>query len=268
MKPELILEADIIDIIFEGRNKDYGAYQLRKSYNKRLLVSMLPVIGILVVLFVFQMIRPSSALITLMDNKVTDTVKLIKIPPVEPPSLPAPKPPPPDNPATIDFATPVISATESDTIPTIDELDQNVLISDKTNPGVEAIGPPPLQPEPSQGEAAPQPVAEPVPEVLNIAERMPEYPGGKAALYRFLNKNLRVPEEHMEPGQRIRQLVRFVVQQDGTITGLSFVESGGSVFEQEVIRVVKKMPKWIPGHQNGRDVSVFFTIPIIFEVPE
>jgi protein TonB len=85
------------------------------------------------------------------------------------------------------------------------------------------------------------------------------------ALQRFLSRNLRSPNEGMETGSVIRVLVRFVVDRDGSITGIEFEKSGGRDYDNEVLRVMKKMPAWKPGMQNGRTVAVYFKIPVVFQ---
>jgi periplasmic protein TonB len=107
------------------------------------------------------------------------------------------------------------------------------------------------------------------PAVLEKSEIMPEYPGGPEALKRFLLKNLRFDFEDQEPGTRIEIRCRFVVDKEGKVTGIEIVKSAGrSEYDKEVTRVVTKMPAWKPGIQNGRTVSVYFTLPVIVEVPE
>ncbi len=97
---------------------------------------------------------------------------------------------------------------------------------------------------------------------------MPEFPGGEKALQRFLLKNLRFEFDEMQPGSRVDIRCRFVVDKEGNVTGIEIIKSGTADFDKEVTRVMGKMPKWKPGFQNGRNVAVYFTIPIIVQVPE
>lgn len=153
---------------------------------------------------------------------------------------------------------------------TIDDLDKDVKIGLTTEKGAPDFldGPPP---EPGTGNTLPnEPVesARQKDEVLVKAEIMPEFPGGQAALMRFLSKNLRVPEGALDPGQKLKILVRFVVGKEGELLTVQFPGTNGEVFRQEVTRVLNKMPKWKPGSQNGEKVSVYFTLPIIFNEVE
>ena len=100
--------------------------------------------------------------------------------------------------------------------------------------------------------------------VFKTAEFMPEFPGGMEALQRFLGKNLRMPGRDLEPGTKIKVMAKFVVDENGNISAAQTVQSGGIEFDNEVLRVLKKMPKWKPGRQNGRNVSVYFYLPVTF----
>ncbi|NII25120.1 hypothetical protein HB364_08520 [Pseudoflavitalea sp. X16] len=84
---------------------------------------------------------------------------------------------------------------------------------------------------------------------------------------RFLGRHLRVPEEVIEPGQRVKVPVRFIVNKDGHLSGVEFITTADEAFKKEILRVVAKMPRWTPGSQGGKTVSVYCMIPIIFEVP-
>jgi protein TonB len=92
---------------------------------------------------------------------------------------------------------------------------------------------------------------------------MPSFPGGMAALKKFLERNLQSPRD-MEAGEEVDVKVKFVVSFDGKLQRFETVQDGGEVFNKEVIRVLKKMPDWIPGKSNGEEVSVYYTIPVKF----
>ena len=95
------------------------------------------------------------------------------------------------------------------------------------------------------------------------AEVMPVFPGGMEGLRKFLQKNLENPEE-MEQGQMVSVKIKFVVGYDGKLKSFETIEDGGRAFNNEVIRVLKRMPEWIPGKSNGENVSVYYTIPVKF----
>jgi protein TonB len=190
--------------------------------------------------------------------------------------LPEPKPlekARPRNMATIKNSTPVIMANvaTTDPLPTVHELlNDNRAIGNVTQEGEAPAGNTAdgnASAGSANGEAAPASAAAPE-AVLHLASVMPEYPGGVAALHRFLARNLRVPENVIEPGQRINIPVRFVVNKTGELSDVEFLVQVNEPIKQEVLRVMRKMPAWKPGLQNGRPVAVYFTVPIVFEVSE
>ena len=159
----------------------------------------------------------------------------------------------------------------ADTLPPVDQLDQNVQIGLQNKAGDSILSDVPPPSNHGAGRSVEPVVSEPPLEESAIsitAEIMPEFPGGQAAFTRFLSKNLRVPENSMDPGQQIRIVVRFVVGKEGEISDFVFLQTNGEVFEEEVLRVMKKMPKWKPGSQNGKKVRVYFNLPVIFQAPE
>ncbi|MGE5107119.1 MAG: energy transducer TonB [Sphingobacteriales bacterium] len=102
---------------------------------------------------------------------------------------------------------------------------------------------------------------------LETPDVSPSFPGGMEALQNFLRKHLRTPDE-LEAGQRASVKVKFIVGYEGEIYGYEVVQTGGDAFDAEVIRVLKKMPKWIPGIYKGQNVSVYYVIPVKFEAIE
>ncbi len=269
MKPESILHADMLDILFENRNKEYGAYELRKHYNGRLKRAMAAVV-IVMILFVgiyYWTNRFSAHKSTaFFKDRISDTVILttveIQKPPLQP--LPVMK----KRIATRQDVVPRIVPDNNTTnpSPTVDELNKTEIgtatIKGDTADGVER---PAATASGNEHAAPPEPERE---KIFDIAESMPEFPGGMEALRRFLSKNLRMPREDLDPGARIRVMARFVVDKDGRIAGIELVESGGSDFDNEVKRVINKMPQWKPGKQNGHNVAVYYTLPVIFQAPD
>lgn len=269
----------MLDILFEHRNKEYGAYILRKEYNYRLMLAITGMFSVVIAFFGWFSFnnndggKQAASPVIIDSAMVLTQVELPKEPP------PAATPPPPGKPqppvATIKNVTPVIVPDDiaSDPPPPVSVLDtSNAQISDHTADGAKKQGDGTVvsgTPGGTGQEPAPPPAPEPEPEKIFVsAERMPEFPGGNQALIRFLSKNLRVPEEKLESGQRIRVPVKFVVGNAGELTDVQFPETADEVYKSEIRRVMKKMPKWIPGSQNGKPVAVYFSIPIIFEVAD
>lgn len=100
-------------------------------------------------------------------------------------------------------------------------------------------------------------------ETVEAADIQPQFPGGINALRNFLEHNLQNPKE-LEDGEIVAVKVKFIVGYDGMLQRFEIVQDGGTVFNNEVIRVLKKMPGWIPGKANGKNVSVYYTIPVKF----
>ena len=95
---------------------------------------------------------------------------------------------------------------------------------------------------------------------------MPEFPGGQQELMNFLMKNMKYPKEATDKGTQGRVIVQFVVDKDGSVVEPKVVKSVSPELDQEALRVVKKMPKWQPGKQNGEVVRVTYTIPVSFRL--
>ena len=98
--------------------------------------------------------------------------------------------------------------------------------------------------------------------VYDVCEQMPTYEGGDAALLKYLGENLKLPEEDQERGMQGRMVVGFIVEKDGSLTNVKVLRPVDIAIDAEVLRVVKGMPKWIPGRQNGKRVRVRYLLPI------
>ncbi len=270
MKTDAILKADVLDIIFENRNKNYGAYSLRKFYNNR-LYKALGLMGLLVVLlssFTFFVKKETILIAKEYPNDVVMTEPPVeKIKPEKPKVLVTKQPE-----ATVAkkaasqiFTTPIIKEN-SIKIKPIEGLLPETLIDDEDR---KADGKIPKVVIPNLPKGVDSVTKATVTKVIDryvivdAPEVMPTYPGGMAALRKYLEKNLVNPEE-IEGGETITVKVRFVVGYDGILKDLEIIEDGGASYNNEVLRVVKKMKPWIPGKTKGENVSVYYSIPIKF----
>ena len=102
--------------------------------------------------------------------------------------------------------------------------------------------------------------------VFTVVEQMPQFPGGEAAMRKFISENLRYPKYAVDNGIQGRVVVRFIVQKDGSIRNIEVLRSLDKSLDQEAVRVIQLMPKWIPGKQNGKPVDVYFILPIVFKL--
>jgi periplasmic protein TonB len=268
MKTELILKSDVLDILFENRNKDYGAYNLRKFYDSRLMKSVAVMIGFVIVLSAFTFI-PKKKVVKISDDYATKMFTIAtpkeKIKEKEKPKenlLPKEKI------ASQIFTTPIVVNKDIEPVKPLATLSDTAKIASFTDIG--KPGAIPIVADAGDGDIAgkgkdPEP-AKPDIDIKTPTyspDIMPSYPGGMEALRKFLQRNLNNPKE-MEEGEEVSVKVKFVVDYDGKLQSFVTVQDGGEEFNKEVVRVLKKMPNWVPGKTNGQNVSVYFTIPVKF----
>lgn len=267
MKTELILKSDVLDIIFEHRNKAYGAYNLRKFYDNRLMKSLAVMLGLVVILSAFTFMPKNK--VASEDNMLNTTYA--NIIPIAKEKEQAEKPkeqPVKKKVRTVQFMKPTIvdNLTPVKPLEAITDSAAIATVTDAGKPGdfLTVGGNIPNDGEEGKGK-------EPAKVIIDIntptetAEIMPSYPGGMNALIKFLQRNLTNPRE-MEEGEAVSVKMRFVVGYDGKLKSFETVEDGGEEFNKEVIRVLKKMPEWVPGKSKGQNVSVYYTIPVKFVV--
>jgi len=270
MKTELILKSDVLDIVFDNRNKDYGAYDLRKFYDNRLMKSLGVMIAVVIVLSAFTFIPKKETIAAtefVIPTTGTASVKPKEIKKEVKPVMNEPKKLPPM--LTQRFLSNIKIVPEKDTADKLAKDITNIQISNTTNIVTTSGAPGIFQPaDPGTGGdgKGKEPGKEPeqAPNIpRNEAEVMPSYPGGMDALRKFLQRNLTNPKE-MEEGEEVSVKVKFVVGYDGKLQSFITVQDGGEEFNKEVIRVLKKMPNWEPGKSNGQNVAVYYTIPVKF----
>lgn len=266
MLPEKILQSDLLDIIFENRNKSYGAYALRKFYNERMHIALSATI-LLSACFALSML--------LHQNKQPEYVRTFIIPSdnvlttLKPdvPKLPQPAHVQQKNFRKINYSAPVITSEDVKTTePTIEDID-NSIISNITTDGdtpVDNTSVPEIKNAEAQSSSV---VAAPAVNdngPLMSADVMPAYPGGINALINFMLKNLRQPGD-LQPNEKIKVIASFVVSRTGNIENVKIISSGRLDLDKEVLRVMNKMPLWKPGIQNGKTVAVYFNLPVTFQ---
>ncbi|NML19272.1 TonB family protein [Pseudoflavitalea sp. G-6-1-2] len=266
-----ILTADVLDIVFEGRNKTYGAYELRKTYKRRMLLS-LAATGTIILLFVGSMLlgnRPGEHQIKMIV--IPDDQKLAKI--EEPEKLPPPPPPkPPEPPKQIEmkqFVAPIIKPDDQvkpdEKPPEVAEL-EDVKIGNTNQDGVkdDNIVPPPQADAIGKGIIeAPQKVESDEP--FMKVEIESEYPGGTAAWQRYLYKNIRYPQDAQDSEIQGTVMVQFIVDKEGNVSDVEAI-SGPEELRAEAVRVIRKSGKWIPAVQNKNKVKSYKRQPIGFKL--
>lgn len=262
-----LLKQQWLDIVFDGRNKLYGAYQLRKENPKVTIRSF--IIGSLIFAFlvsipVLATLLPES---DIEDAAIDKKIVTVKLPPKKTPPPPANLPPPPPPPPKIDqvkFVKPEVVKAEEvvEEPPKIKELEnkkvgnENIKGDPDAQYTVDPVGTGPKKSE----------VIEEDNTVYNMAgiEVKPEFPGGIEKFYKFVGNNYKVPDEE---GLKGRVFVSFVVEKDGTLTDIKVLRDIGYGTGAEAIRVLKKSPRWQPAEQNGRKVRCSYQLPISITAP-
>ena len=270
-----LISAEWTNLVFEGRNQDYGAYQLRKDTSKRNIWSIIIVALAAVLLYLgLTLHRMAEANRTVENTQAIQLANLenkkkeakvekkeqIKVEPEK--TVERVK-------SSVKFTAPVIKkdnlVKEEDEIK-LDEIEKsNKAIGALTVEGNDEVGGEVLQLR--EQIAAPEP-PKPAEEnkVHDFVEQMPSFPGGMGALMSWLNQNIKYPVIAAENGVEGRVIVQFVVEKDGSITDVKIAKSVDPSLDKEATRVVSSMPHWIAGRQNGNPVRVKYTVPVTFKL--
>jgi len=256
-----ILKADILDILFDNRNKQYGAYALRKNYNNRLSLALAISLSSLLLVFLLSRLHGTTASVKHENDKSEIVIDHVIPPDIKKPEhrIPIRSVPTPVVRERV-FVTPVIKEDKLVDNPMPDRSEfLTSLISNINKDGMDASHIPIIKESvPATLKEEPKLSSEFLP-----FEREPEFPGGQTAWLNFLQKNLIAPDQ-LEPGDKKMVSIRFHVSAEGTVTSFEIIQSAGKIFDNEVIRVLKKMPKWKPAIQNGQPVSRAFSQPVTF----
>lgn len=256
------------ELIFQGKNKQYGAYTLRAESNKRHNVAMAIIAIVAIVGFslpkLIEMVKPKqrevmtevTTLSALDKPEVKNDIK--KVEPVEPP--PALK-------SSIRFTAPVIKKDEE--VKDEEEMKSQV----ELNQTPVAIS---LADVKGNDEKGGQDIAdikqnvtqEEEEKIFDVIEQMPQFPGGDIELMKYLSANVKYPVIAQENGIEGRVIIGFVVSKNGVISDVTVLRSLDPSCDKEAVRVVKTLPKWIPGKQNGVNVNVRFTLPVNFKLQQ
>lgn len=271
-----LISSDWVDLVFEGRNKAYGAYRLRKSTTKRNILAMVAVVLLLIVAFIILTVKnfvdeqrakvamTQVAELTNYDQpKKKAEVKQKKVE-VEPERVVERVK------SSIKFTAPVIKKDE-EVKPDEELKTQDELMSTKTAIGTFDV----KGNDDANGEIlkAKDVIAEPEPpkheeenKVFDIVEQQPMFPGGPAALMKYLSEHTKYPVVAQENGVQGRVTVQFVVEKDGSISDVHVLRGVDPSLDKEAVRVVKSLPRWTPGKQNGITVRVNYRVPVLFRL--
>ena len=271
-----------VDMVFAGKNKEYGAYQLRKGTSGRNIKSLLILViaaALVGGFLAWKVIEQKQAeeqqaymeameLAKLQEQAKTEEKKK---PEKVQPKIEAKKEIPVAR-ETQKFTAPVIKkdelVKEENQVKQMDKLDDKVAVGSEDKEGVKDRTVEAVRSEIAV--AAPPPPPAPKPEVatkvFDVVEEMPSFPGGQGALMQYLASNIKYPVVAQENGVQGRVIVSFVVERDGSISDVKVARSVDPSLDREAQRVVKSMPKWKPGKQNGSAVRVKYTVPVVFRL--
>ncbi|WP_455512839.1 energy transducer TonB [Leyella stercorea] len=264
------------DLVFEGRNQAYGAYQLRKGTAKRNIWALL-IVGLAAALLYLglQLQKMAEANKKVENTQAVELAKLQtekkKEAKVEKKEVIKQEPEKVVErfKSSVRFTAPVIKKDEE-----VKEEDEIKL--DEVQKSDKAVGAFKVEGNDEVGGAvlkAKEDIAAPEPpkhveetKVFTVVEQMPMFPGGDAALMSYLANNIHYPTVAAENGVQGRVVVGFVVERDGSITDVSVLRGVDPSLDREAMRVVKSMPRWTPGKQNGSAVRVKYQVPVAFRL--
>ena len=270
-----------VDMVFAGKNKEYGAYQLRKGTSGRNIKALLILVIAAALVGGFLAWKVIEQKQAEEQQAYMEAIKLAELQqqakkeekkkePVKPKvemkkEIPVAR-------ETQKFTAPVIKkdelVKEENQVKQMDKLDDKVAVGTENKEGVkdrtvEAV-------RNDIAVAAPPPPPAPKPEVatkvFDVVEEMPSFPGGQGALMSYLASNIKYPVVAQENGVQGRVIVSFVVERDGSISDVRVARSVDPSLDREAQRVVKSMPRWKPGKQNGSAVRVKYTVPVVFRL--
>ena len=267
------------DMMFENRNKEYGAYVLRRQTGRRNVISMIAVLLLFAAVMVF-MIAKNAYEAYQKEHAVMDQVtelsaltqqkkKEAKVERKEIPVKQEQQQVVEKVKSSVKFTAPVIK--KDDEVKPEDELkSQDEIMNSKVAVGAlnvvgndengevlkakEVIATEPVKPKEEENK------------VFDVVEQMPSYPGGLSAMQKYLSDHIHYPAIAEENGIQGRVICTFVVERDGSITDVRIAKSVDPSLDKEAMRVVSKMPRWIPGKQNGSAVRVKYTLPVTFRL--
>ncbi len=272
MEVNKILNADFLDILFDGRNKEYGAYELRKNYKRRLTTALLITAGLALLIFISVIVSRSVGNSDKAKVKVQD-VTLADIKQEEPQKIEPPPPPPPkQEPPKIEitkFTPPKIVEDEKfDEKQEVKEQEEITNVGKIDQEGIkdpEVVNPPKVEEETKVVEAP----KEDENQVFTKVEVEAQFPGGEGKwnqyVQREVEKNI---DDLVDDGQSGTCEVQFIVDKEGNVSNVEALSMKGSKLAEIAVNAIKRGPKWIPAIQNGRQVKAWRRQKITFRIPD
>ncbi len=283
MDPNKILQSDLLDIVFEGRNKEYGAYELRRQYNKRLRNALIITVALGALIFL-------SAFIANVAKKTKGKVEVAEVQleqiqqeeqKNEPPPPPPPKPPDPPKVEMAKFTPPKVvkdeEVKEEEKPPEVEKLEETKIGTvNQEGQKDEGIVAPPVE---DKGGVVEAPKVEDEDKVFQKVEIDAEFPGGTGAWTKYVTREIeRNMDELTEDGKSGTVVVLFIVDKEGAVSEVRALPCGeagvancvgpGSKLAEVAVAAIKKGPKWKPAVQNGKNVKAYRRQPVTFRLEE
>ena len=269
------------EIVFEGKNKEFGAYKIREASPARhtkAVVSVLVAVGIILVLLILSIsgvfakpeedtvaVSTVQELVTMeTEEEIEEEIEEETFQLPEPEEIVAPEEVANQQQVTALLIVEDEQLEEDKQVKNQDEVLDNeaavgaVDITEGTNDLNKVMVKEEVIAEPKVEEEQPMSIA--------MVEQKPQFAGGEAAMYKWLGDNIVYPPAAAEEGVSGRVVVEFVVGKDGSISNVRVVRSRHTALDKEALRVVKAMPNWIPGRNNGQPVKVTYTLPVTFKL--
>ena len=267
-----LANASLNDIVFEGRNKTYGAFELRRIYGRNVSRALIIGAALLALLVCIPLIakiledRKPKEVLNLKENVLMDAPPLDETKPPPPPPPPEAPPPPPPKLTTVKFTPPVVKKDEEvkkEEVPDQEELKDKTVATVSVKGNTDA---PDLSDLSGEGTKVVEEVVEN--KVYTYVEQMPALPGGggMGAIVAAIQKNVRYPAVDLRNQVEGRVFASFTVDENGDISDVKIVKGLSGTIDAETIRSIKALPKFIPGKQNGRSVKVSFTVPVTYKI--
>ena len=272
MEVNKILSADVLDIIFEGKNKDYGAYELRKTYNRRITRALIITASVTILAL------GGSVLASVMNSDDSNKVKFdemtiqeVKQEDKKEPPPPPPPPPPKQEPPKVEmkqFTPPIIKKDEEvEKPPPPQEELKEAKIDVVNQEGIKDENIAPIQIDEGK-QIVEEKKEEDENKIFDKVEIEASFPGGDSKWRQYLERNAngQVATDNGAPEGTYTTVVQFVVDKEGNISDVRALTNHGYGMEEEAMRVIRKGPKWTPAIQNGRQVKAYRKQPITFQV--
>ena len=274
MEANQILKSDILDILFEGKNKEYGAYELRRTYNRRITTALIFTVALILLVLIGTAIANKLKPTEDVKELVVNETVLEQIAPDEPPPPPPPPPPklpPPPPVATVQFTPPKVVKDEEviKPPPEVKEIEE-AKVDVKTVEGTKDIGivAPPSDEIGTQVVAAPVEKKEDPDKIFTKVEIEASFPGGASAWTKYVTRAIMAEQDEFGEDDFGTCVVKFIVDKNGNVSDVQATTMKGTKLAEVAVNAIRKGPKWNPAIQNGTKVNAYRLQPVTLTNPD